>query len=124
MPIYEFFCKSCHQKASFFVRSFDPPQNPICPACGSSGLDRCISGFAYHRTTKDVWEQSGPASAIPKDPDYYKDPRNIGRWTEKRLKDLGVDMDSDEYRDTFSGVKESIAAAREGEMPKPLKELL
>ena len=124
MPIYEFVCKSCRRKASFFVRSFTPPQNPICPTCGGSGLDRCISGFAYHRTTKDVWEQSGPASAFPKDADYYKDPRNIGRWTEKRLKDLGVDMDSEEYRDTFSGVKESISAAREGELPKPLKELL
>ena len=124
MPIYEFFCKSCQRKASFFVRSFNPPQNPTCPACGSNGLDRCISGFAYHRTMKDVWEQSGPASAVPTGPDYYKDPRNIGRWTEKKLKDLGVDMNSEEYKNTFSGVKESIDAAREGELPKPLKELL
>ena len=124
MPIYEFLCNKCHQKASFFVRSFNPPTNPTCPACGSSELDRCISKFAYHMTTKDVWEESGEPAAIPTNPDYYKDPRNIGRWTEKRLKDLGVDMDSDEYRDTFAGVKESIAAAREGEMPKPLKELL
>lgn len=61
---------------------------------------------------------------FPQNPDYYKDPRNIGRWTEKRLNQLGVDMDSEEYRDTFAGVKESIAAAREGELPKALKDQL
>jgi len=48
-------------------------------------------------------------------PDYYKDPRNIGRWAEKRLKDLGVDMPSE--------TKEMIEAAREGKMPEPLKDL-
>jgi putative FmdB family regulatory protein len=124
MPIYEFVCKKCHEKSSFFVRNFEPPESPVCQVCGGSDLERCISRFAVCKTIKDVWERSGPPSAFPKDPDYYKDPRNIGRWTEKRLKDLGVDMDSEEYRDTFAGVKESIAAAREGELPKPLKELL
>lgn len=124
MPIYEFVCKKCRQKSSFFVRSFNPPESPACQACGGSDLERCISKFAVHKTTKAVWEESGEPSAFPSDPGYYKDPRNIGRWTEKRLKDLGVDMDSEEYRDTFAGVKESIAAAREGEMPKPLKDLM
>jgi len=61
---------------------------------------------------------------FPKNADYYKDPRNIGRHTEKRLKELGIDMDSEEYRDTFAGVKETIAAAREGELPKTLKDQL
>lgn len=124
MPIYEFLCKSCHQKASFFVRSFNPPVNPACPACSSSDLDRCISRFASHKTTKTIWEESGEPSASHTNPDYYKDPRNIGRWTEKRLRELGVDMDSEEYKDTFAGVKETIAAAREGEMPKTLKDHL
>ena len=61
---------------------------------------------------------------FPTSPDYYKDPRNIGRSTEARLRQLGVDMDSEEYRDTFAGVKETIAAAREGELPKTLKDQL
>ena len=60
----------------------------------------------------------------PLNPDYYKDPRNIGRSTEKRLKQLGIDMDSEKYRDTFADVKETIAAAREGELPKSLKDQL
>jgi ferritin-like protein len=47
--------------------------------------------------------------------DFYKDPRNIGRLTEKRFKDMGVDMPAD--------VKQTIEAAREGELPKELKDL-
>lgn len=124
MPIYEFRCNACQQKASFFVRTVSDPLSPTCPACGSDNLERCISRFAVHKTTKTIYEESGEPTMFPKNPDYYKDPRNIGRHTEKRLKELGVDMDSEEYRDTFAGVKETIAAAREGELPKTLKDQL
>ncbi len=124
MPIYEFRCNACQQKASFFVRTVGDPLSPICPACGSDNLERCISGFAYHKSTETIYEESGEPTMFPKNPGYYKDPRNIGRHTEKRLKELGVDMDSEEYRDTFAGVKETIAAAREGELPKNLKDQL
>jgi len=48
--------------------------------------------------------------------DYYKDPRNVGRWTEKRFKELGLDMPPQ--------IQEEIQAAREGELPKSLKESL
>ena len=124
MPIYEFRCKQCHQTATFFVRTVNDPLHPICPDCGSEKLERCISRFGISKTTRDVWEQSGEATMFPRDPNYYRDPRNIGRYTEKRLKELGIDMNSEEYRDTFAGVKETIEAAREGEMPKTLKDQL
>ncbi len=124
MPIYEFRCNICDQMVSHFARTVNDPVSPECPACGSSNLDRCISRFAVHKTTKAVWEESGEPTMFPSNRDYYKDPRNIGRSTEKRLKELGIDMDSEEYRDTFAGVKETIAAAREGEMPKTLKDAL
>jgi hypothetical protein len=48
-------------------------------------------------------------------PDYYKDPRNIGRWAEKRFQQMGVEMPSK--------VQEMIQAAREGELPEPVKDL-
>jgi putative FmdB family regulatory protein len=124
MPIYEFRCNECQRTASFFVRTVNDPLSPVCPACGSTSLERCISKFAVHKTTAAVHEESGPPGMFSQDPSYYKDPRNIGRWTEHRLKELGVDMESEEYRDTFKGVKESIEAAREGEMPKTLKDSL
>jgi len=124
MPIYEFRCNDCNQVSSVFVRTVNDPVRPTCPSCGGSSLERCISRFAVHKTTKAVWEESGEPTMFPKDRDYYKDPRNIGRYTEKRLKDLGIDMDGEEYRDTFAGVKDTIAAAREGELPKTLKDQL
>lgn len=74
-------------------------------------MNRAVSAFAYHRSMQQVWDDSGPASAFGDD-EYYKDPRNIGRWTEERLGQLGVDM-PDEARDM-------IDAAREGDMPSPL----
>ena len=47
--------------------------------------------------------------------DYYKDPRNIGRWTEKRFKDLGMEMPGE--------IQQKIQAAREGELPESVKDL-
>ena len=117
MPIYEFLCKSCKNKASFFVRTYKTPENWVCPACGGTNLERCISKCAYHQGIKDIWEKSGPPSAFAENTDYYKDPRNIGRWAENKMKSLGVDLNSEEFR----GVKDSIEAAREGELPKELK---
>jgi len=48
-------------------------------------------------------------------PDYYKDPRNIGRWAEKRFSEMGMEMPSQ--------IENMIQAAREGDMPAPVKEL-
>lgn len=125
MPIYEYRCNDCQRISSFFVRTVnDTVVNLICSACNSDKLERCVSKFAVHRTEAAVWEESGEPSMFSNNPDYYKDPRNIGRYTEQKLKSLGIDMDSEEHRDTFAGVKETIAAAREGELPKTLKDQL
>ena len=49
------------------------------------------------------------------DDDYYKDPRNIGRWVEKRFKEMGEEIPQQ--------IQDKIQAAREGELPEPLKDL-
>jgi hypothetical protein len=59
-----------------------------------------------------VCEESGEPDRAG--PDYYKDPRNIGRWTEKKFTEMGMEMPSQ--------VEEMIQAARDGEMPEPVKE--
>jgi putative FmdB family regulatory protein len=122
MPIYEFRCDSCRRKLSLFVRSITDSLAPQCPHCGSRELVRVISSFSHHKSGQTRLEQADPPQAYG-GPDYYKDPRNIGRWAEHRLKELGMDMRSEEYRNTFSEVREMIDAAREGEMPEPLKDL-
>ena len=81
-----------------------------------------ISSFAHHKSGQTHLDAAGPPQSYP-GPDYYKDPRNIGRWAEHRLKELGMDMRSEEYQNTFSEVREMIDAAREGEMPEPLKDI-
>jgi len=113
MPVYEFSCNSCHRRASFLVRKIGEPLSPVCPACGSQELTRILSSFAYHKSLSTIHEESG--SPDSSGPDYYKDPRNIGRWTEKKFKEMGMEIPSE--------VQETIQAAREGELPGPVKDL-
>jgi putative FmdB family regulatory protein len=113
MPVYEFRCRSCQKKSSFFVRSVSESPSPVCPVCGSRELSRLISSFAYHKSLATIHEESGE----PDSPgaDYYKDPRNIGRWTEKKFDEMGMEMPSQ--------VQDMIQAAREGDMPESVKDL-
>jgi putative FmdB family regulatory protein len=114
MPIYEFRCNSCWQKYSLLTKSIAQPLSPQCPACGSQDAMRLVSSFAHHKSEKTRLEEAGEPPRFP-GLDYYKDPRNIGRWAEKRIKELGLEMPSK--------VEEMIQAAREGELPEPVKDL-
>ena len=114
MPIYEFFCTNCRKRLTFLVRSSSSPFEPKCSACGNTDLVRAVSSFAIHKSIKTIHEESGEPSMF-QGPDYYKDPRNIGRWAEKRFQDMGMEMPSE--------IQENIKAAREGELPESLKEL-
>jgi len=114
MPIYEFICQNCHKRLSFLVRDISAPFAPKCSSCGNTNLSRVISGFAYHKPLKTVWEESGEPTMQPGE-DYYKDPRNIGRWVEKKFQDMGQELPSQ--------IQEEIQAAREGVLPEPLKDL-
>lgn len=114
MPIYEFLCQNCRRKSSFLVRSVSQSFTPSCPNCGSQSLQRAVSSFAYHKTMQTIHEESGePATAL--NSDYYKDPRNIGRWTEKKFQDMGMGMPSH--------LQDMISSAREGELPDAMKDL-
>jgi len=113
MPVYEFLCKSCRRKASFFVRKIGEPASVECPSCGGRELTRLFSGFAYHKSLSSIHEESGSPDGAG--PDYYRDPRNIGRWTEKRFKEMGMEVPSQ--------VQDMIQSAREGELPEPVKDL-
>jgi hypothetical protein len=74
-------------------------------------MRRLVSPFAYHKSLATVHEESGPPPKFPT-LDYYKDPRNIGRYVEERFKEWGMELPK--------SVKEQIQAAREGELPKEL----
>jgi putative FmdB family regulatory protein len=114
MPVYEFFCRTCHRKSSFLVRSTTSSFEPKCSVCGNTDLVRVISTFSCHKSLRTIHEESGEPSTYPR-PEYYKDPRNIGRWVEKRFQDMGMELPSE--------IEQKIQAAREGELPEPLKDL-
>lgn len=112
MPIYEYNCRECGRLTSVFVRSASSPIDASCKGCGSRELERAVSAFAYHRSESTVLEDYG---SEPKRLEDYKDPRQIGRWTERKFRDFGIDMPKE--------TREMIDAAREGELPEPIKDL-
>ena len=114
MPIYEFVCQNCHRRIAFLVRNVSVPFAPKCSFCGHTNLFRVISSFVYHKTLKTVWEESGEPTMHPGE-DYYRDPRNIGRWVEKKFHNMGQELPPQ--------IQEEIKAAREGVLPEPLKDL-
>lgn len=114
MPIYEYRCRACGTKSSFFTRSVSQQVSPVCARCHSTDMARLVGAVAYHRSMQTIHAESGEPS-MHNSPDFYKDPRNIGRWAEKRFSEMGMDMPD--------SLKEKIQAAREGELPESMKDL-
>ena len=112
MPIYEYKCRKCGRLTSVFLRSAGAATDARCKACGSKRLERAISAFAYRRSESSVLAEYG---SEPKRLEDYKDPRQIGRWTERKFREMGVDVPRE--------AREMIDAAREGDFPDPVKDL-
>lgn len=46
MPIYEFYCETCHILFNFFSRSVNTSKRPLCPHCKKKKLKKQMSAFA------------------------------------------------------------------------------
>ena len=112
MPIYEYTCGDCGRLTSVFVKSTSAAKEPACGHCGSRKLSRALSRFAYHRSEGRVLEECG---AEPRRMEDYKDPRQIGRWVERKFDEYGMELPDK--------AREMIDAARDGELPAPVDEL-
>lgn len=113
MPLYEFSCFKCGNEFVELVRSLSSGFTAVCHVCGSTESRRKISAFAFHPCESSRLEKAGePENPSP---DFYKDPRNIGRWTEKKFKDMGIDMPTH--------LRNMIDASREGQFPESMKDL-
>ena len=114
MPIYEFRCDECGRLTSVFTRSVNATFDERCKHCGSMRVSRAPARVAYHRSEQSIVEQFGvpdPAAG----PEAYKDPRQIGRWVEKRFDEMGMELPQE--------ARSMIDAARQGEFPDPVKDL-
>ncbi len=111
MPIYEYRCGNCSRVSSFFTRSISVALTPICSHCQSVDMQRRMSSFAMGKTPQSVHEQY-PAGRGTWTPDYYGDPRNIGRNVEESFQRHGLELPE--------SVRDNIAAARDGSLPKEL----
>ncbi len=61
MPIYEYGCHDCRKVTSLFVRSAaGRSRKPACEKCGSTNVQRIISGFAFHLSMQSKLEQLDP----------------------------------------------------------------
>jgi putative FmdB family regulatory protein len=112
VPIYEYKCADCGRLTSVFTRSANAEVNAECRNCGSKKLERALSKFAYHKSEADILRDYG---AEPKRLEDYKDPRQIGRWAERKFDEFGMEMPKE--------AREMIDAAREGDFPEPVKDL-
>jgi putative FmdB family regulatory protein len=114
MPIYEYRCSDCNRITNVFVRSVSSTLPEVkCDHCGSMRIERAISKFGIGKTVKSVIEEYGDPSLD--DGSEYRDPRQIGRWAERKFEEYGMEM-PEEARDI-------IDAAREGQFPKPLDDV-
>ena len=111
MPIYEFKCQDCGRLTSVFVRTMRSSYKARCQHCGGRKLERVVSGFSHHKSEQTILDEHG---SEPKRLEDYKDPRQIGRWVERKFSEEGLEL-PDETR-------KMIDAAREGEFPEPLKD--
>jgi len=112
MPIYEFVCRDCGRLTSIFIKTMGAAYEACCRHCGSERLERALSRFAYHKSAQAILEQYG---SEPKRLEDYKDPRQIGRWVERKFDQFGMEVPKE--------AREMIDAAREGEFPEPVKDL-
>lgn len=114
MPIYEFRCDDCRRITNHFSRKPDPEATAACEHCGSDSTQRLVSSFARTYSRADILERYGDPG-VDGDKADLRDPRQIGSWVEKKFDEYGVDMPE--------SAREMIDAAREGDMPDPVKNL-
>jgi len=111
VPIYEYRCEMCGGISSIFTKTINTAVEPVCVHCQGTHMRRVISTFVMGKSGRPVQDNysSGMGSSPP---DYYRDPRNIGRHVEDSFARHGVEMPE--------SVRDTIQAAREGSLPKGL----
>ena len=92
MPIYEYRCANCGQKARKFWRTFSDVDEASlqCPRCSEHQFQRLVSRVAVLRGEDAHMEDlADPSSLAGLD---ESDPRSLVRWLRKMSHEMGEDM--------------------------------
>lgn len=114
MPIYEYRCADCQRVTGIFVRSHRSAVDERCEHCRSTDVSRMMSAVGRLKTDADVIAEHG-IPGVDGPSGEYRDPRQIGRWVERRFEEYGMDVPEE--------TREMIDAARDGELPDVVSDL-
>ncbi len=64
MPIYEFYCRTCHVVYNFFSARIDTTAKPQCPRCDRPDLERKPSRFATLKQQPDAEGEEAPMAGF------------------------------------------------------------
>jgi len=92
MPIYEYRCNRCEKIFSRLFLNMKNVGEVRCAFCNGTDVTRLLSAFSIHQTESSRVNNFDTSKPPPSD--FYKDSRNVGLWTKKRMKELGVDLGS------------------------------
>ena len=92
MPIYEYRCNQCKKEFQRLFLNAKEISEVKCKFCKSNNITKLLSSFCVHQTEESRLANFDPSK--PRREDFYKDSRNIGLWTKKRMKQLGVNLGS------------------------------
>ena len=111
MPMYEYRCEMCGGMSSFLTKTINTAVEPVCAHWQETHMRRVISTFAMGKSGRPAQDNYSSGMGKPP-PDYYRNARNIGRRVEDSFARHGAEMPE--------SVRETIQAAREGDLPKGL----
>lgn len=92
MPIYEYRCNRCRKAFCKLFLNLRDASRARCEFCNARDLTRLLSSFSVHQT--ETSRLDGFDTSKPPSDDFYRNSRNVGLWTKKRLKQMGVDLGS------------------------------
>ena len=115
MPIYEYHCHDCRRRVSLFFRSFAATEDePACPRCGGTNLERVISRVAVVRSEDSRLDDlADPSMLGDLDED---DPKSMARWMRKMSAETGEEMPEE--------FDEVIDRLERGQSPEDIEEAM
>ncbi|HEV8631082.1 MAG TPA: zinc ribbon domain-containing protein [Thermoanaerobaculia bacterium] len=86
MPIYEFYCPTCHTLYNFFSARIDTTARPSCPRCGRPELERRPARFA-------TLKRSGSSEAAGEDEEDNPFPGLDEERMERAMESMAGELD-------------------------------